>query len=518
MLKRILSVVALTALVACQNNSPAQKAAGSIDPSLDQVTIGNKSYIVKLKDRSKTRTRGVLALRGVGALSVLDAHEVGSLVKVQLNADDKAQQLYNLMKSPDVEYVVEDFKVHRLEAPMDLDGLRDQWALAKVNAERAWALAGNKGSHDVIVAVIDTGVDYNHESLRDNMVSGYDFASNDSDPMDVTSQQNPGHGTHCSGIIGATGTVENGTSGISPNVTIMPLRFLDEKGSGDLMNGIKAIDHAIANKANVISASWGASVGASQAQPLIEAVKRASDAGVVFVAAAANDGNDNDETSMYPANANFENTITVAASGPNDEKPQWSNYGEHRVHVASPGLDIISTLPGNKYDKLSGTSMATPLVSGMVALLMAQNPDLTGRDARSILQITGAKVQIETACNCRVDAGAAMEFLLDENMFVSPYYATIQPQETLQFDLVNDSGSVSFRSANPNVATIDQTGLMTGASEGETTIVAIDSNGVQHSSGKIYVKTLTEAVSCPLGDPAICQLFCAIDPTMPWCQ
>ncbi|MEZ4872532.1 MAG: S8 family serine peptidase [Bdellovibrionales bacterium] len=193
------------------------------------------------------------------------------------------------------------------------------------------------------------------------------------------------------------------------------------------------MDYAIEKGVDVISASWGATISAAQAKPLIEAVQRASDAGVIFVAAAANDGRNNDATDVFPANAEFANTISVAASGSNDQKPQWSNYGRRTVHLASPGLDIMSTLPNNRYDNLSGTSMATPLVAGLVALLKSQNPELTGQDARALLQTTGAKVSIETACNCRIDAGEAMSALVEKRMFISPAAMTLSPSDSAQF-------------------------------------------------------------------------------------
>lgn len=107
-------------------------------------------------------------------------------------------------------------------APIEIEALKEQWAISKVQAEKAWTRAGNKGSKKIVVAVIDTGVDYKHKSLASNMMAGYDFKDKDNDPMDKTSQQNPGHGTHCAGIVGANGLVDGGIVGMSPDVTIMP--------------------------------------------------------------------------------------------------------------------------------------------------------------------------------------------------------------------------------------------------------------------------------------------------------
>ena len=420
-------------------------------------------------------------------------------------------------------------------APVDAAALKDQWAIAKVQAEKAWQRAGNKGNRKIIVAVIDTGVDYKHPALAPNMIAGYDFAENDADPMDKTGFQNPGHGTHCAGAVGATGLIDGGIVGLSPEVSMMPLRFLDERGSGDLNNAIKAIDYAVEKGANIISASWGAAVPRSTAAPLLEAIKRADDKGVIFIAAAANDGKNNDTTEMYPANNGFPNSITVAASGASDAKPSWSNYGTATVHVASPGENIMSTLPNSKYGNLSGTSMATPLVSGLVALMMAQDPTLTGAQVRAILQTTGAKVSIETACNCRVDAFEAVDAVLSKKMVVVPAAATVGAGETINVSALYGKAPFKFASSNSSVGTIADNGTFTAVANGSTTITVTDADGKTASSLNFNVGRKSagnppggnpgqpptdpgQPGDCPLGDPAICQIICQIKPDLPFCQ
>jgi thermitase len=362
---------------------------------------------------------------------------------------------------------------------------------------------------------------------------------------------NPGHGTHCSGIIGATGLIENGTVGISPEVSIMPLRFIGPDGSGDLNSAIKAIDYAISKKVRVISSSWGAAVDRSSAQPLVDAVKRADDAGIAFVVAAANDGKSNDETEVYPANAGFGNTISVAASDDQDAKPKWSNYGQRTVHVASPGLNIMSTLPNNRYGNLSGTSMATPLVAGLTAFLLAQDPSLTGAQVRALLQHTGAKVDIETACHCRIDAMTAVDTLLNKKMFIVPAAATLGPQGSVRFSTKNAKGNVTYTVANAAVGTIAADGAFTAKSAGDTTVTATDASGAQSTTLRITVGALGEqdppaggsapqppgdgggqpplpqppgggggggGGACPIGDAAQCQALCQIMPDLPFCS
>lgn len=491
------------------------------------------------------RGQGLVSMASVGVqqhVFVADHNPFGRLLKIQVDPAHEAQALAQLLSNPNVESVVPNIRLHAYAAPLNPVTLKQQWALAKVNAEKAWTRAGNRGSRNTLVAVIDTGADYRHESLAPNMVTGFDFISNSADPMDKTSAQgNPGHGTHCSGIIGATGLINGGTIGISPEVSIMPIRFLDENGSGDLNNGIKAIDFAIQKKVRVISASWGAAVPRSQAGPLIDAVKRADDAGVIFIVAAANDGKSNDTTEVYPANAGYPNTIVVAASDANDAKPYWSNYGKRTVHLAAPGDAIMSTLPGNKYDNLSGTSMATPLVSGLAAFLLSQDPTLTGSQMRALLQTTGARVNIETACNCRVDAFAAVDTLLAKRLFLAPAAATLNVGETMKFSGVHGGGGYTYAVADAAIGSIAADGTFKALSKGDTTVAVKDSNGSSASS--LTISVVDGAAnppgggtppqppgggfpqppgggapgSCPLGDQQLCDVICQISPTLPFC-
>lgn len=485
-------------------------------------------YLVKIRNPLAVSTFNTVP----GEYEVRDYHAPGQLMKVYIPETRKVKAMVNILANPNVEYMVPNFRLKAFEAPLDTQNLREQYALAKVRANDAWKKAGNRGSKKVVVAVIDTGVDYRHKDLAPNMMPGYDFAGNDNDPMDETSAQNPGHGTHCAGIIGAAGVVNGGIIGLSPEVTMMPLRFLDKNGGGDLNNGIKAIDYAIEKKVDVISASWGATVPRSTAMPLIEAVRRAEAAGIVFVVAAANDGRNNDRTDVYPANANLSNTISVAASNSSDAKPSWSNFGRAMVHVAAPGEGIISTLTGNKYGNLSGTSMATPLVAGLVALIRAQNPELTPGEIRSLIQATGAKVSIQTACDCRIDAFEAMNTVIDRRMFVHPNAGTIAKGETLNVTGVFGQPPFQFKVSNPEVATIDSQGVLTAQSEGEFVVTVTDARGVTADSYKIFVGTAGSSDpgnpgnpgdpglpgECPLQDPMMCELICQFVPDLPWCN
>jgi thermitase len=479
-----------------------------------------KEYLVKYQ--SNNAFAAMMNFSSTGDITVLSNHTRGQLVTVDIAPQNEVEILAQLMSNPSIEYVVPNIKLHTFAAPVDTMALKSQWAIAKVQVEKAWERAGNKGSKNVVVAVIDTGVDSAHESLAKNVIAGYDFADNDNDPMDETGGQNPGHGTHCAGVIGATGLVDGGTVGMSPEVSIMPLRFLDKNGSGDLDKAVKAIDYAVEHGVQVISASWGATVSRATAAPLLEAIKRADDKGIIFVAAAANDGKNNDSTNVFPANSGFPNSITVAASGPNDEKPYWSNFGTANVHLASPGVKIMSTLPKNKYGELDGTSMATPLVAGLVALVKAQDPTLTGAQIRALLQTTGAQVKIQTACNCRVDAFAAVDAVKSQKMTVVPAAATLATGGTLNLSVLYGQAPFKFVSSNPAVASVSETGTLTAAGNGITRVSVTDAAGKVASTLDIHVGANgtdpKPPGDCPLGSQKLCDIICKVKPELPFCQ
>lgn len=498
-----------------------------IAASVAVLAVGAQSsaeeFLVKYKSRALVKQLRYQTMSASVGLRMLEEHQPGRYVVVDVNKSVAATTLANLASNPDVEWITPNYKLEAYSAPIDLLTLKNQWAIAKVQAEKAWSRAANKGRKNVTIAVIDTGIDYRHPNLAPNMVPGYDFKGNDSDPMDETGSQNPGHGTHCAGIAAATGLVADGVIGMGPEVSLMPIRFLGADGSGDLNAGIKSIDYAIEKKAQVISASWGAAVPRSQATPLIEAVERADAAGVIFVAAAANDGKSNDTTDVFPANSGTANMISVAASSSDDGKPNWSNYGKASVHLAAPGEKIMSTLPKNSYGELSGTSMATPLVSGLVAFLKAQDPSLTGAQIRALLQTTGSKVSIETACNCRVDAFAAVDHLLQKKPWMVPTAATIAENASLVLNVVNGKAPYKFTSSNPSAVTVDDGGTVVGVAQGTAVITAVDADGNSISSLDFNVGLQSAPPEgpggeCPVGDPAMCQILCGIMPELPFCQ
>lgn len=284
----------------------------------------------------------------------------------------------------------------------------DQWALSnsgqnggKANADvaalKAWQK--NRGSEDVVVAVLDTGVDYTHSDLISNMwvrpeglaaytdtelgtfndKFGFNAVDNLSDPMDDN-----GHGTHCAGVIGAEGNNEIGIAGINWNVQIMPLKFLGRGGFGTTKDAIEAINYAVDRKkkgvnVRVISASWGST---QYSKALEDAIRAAGDEGILFVAAAGNNAGDNDKRPHYPSNYDLPNVISVAALDSSDLLASFSNFGAKSVHVAAPGKEIVSTWLKDGFREASGTSMATPHVAGIAGLIVANEPDISVKDLR----------------------------------------------------------------------------------------------------------------------------------------
>ncbi|MHA1743657.1 MAG: S8 family serine peptidase, partial [Candidatus Heimdallarchaeota archaeon] len=269
------------------------------------------------------------------------------------------------------------------------------WGVDDVDAEEVWGgaenavdvVTGNVAGQGVKVAIIDTGIDYTHPDLDDVYAGGYDFVADDSDPKDEN-----GHGTHCAGIVAAEDNGE-GVIGVAPKTSLYAVRALDAYGSGSVSDIVAGIDWCINNDMDVISMSLGSS---SPDSTLEDAVNRAYNAGIVVVAASGNDGKN---AISYPAK--YANAIAVGAIDSNHNLASFSNYGPEQ-EVVAPGVDIYSTMPtytvtlnswwygglSKNYDQMSGTSMATPMVAGVCALILSANPNLSPGEVRNILHDT----------------------------------------------------------------------------------------------------------------------------------
>jgi subtilisin family serine protease len=261
----------------------------------------------------------------------------------------------------------------------------------------AWKIT--RGSRSVKVGLVDTGSTPSHPNLKDNITTGaapagesapdgpifgWNFVNDSAGAIDDN-----GHGTHCSGTIG-----------VSPVVSILPVKFLDDQGSGSSADGINAINYAVANGVQILSLSWG---GPGESDLLNEAIQNAINAGVLVVAAAGNDSTSNDTTPSYPAS--YPGVISVASSDENDALSDFSNYGSS-VTIAAPGSDIYSTLPDDQFGILSGTSMATPQVAGALALAYAAKPGLAAADLNTALCSTAKKILTDSTSCGRLDVAA----------------------------------------------------------------------------------------------------------------
>lgn len=325
---------------------------------------------------------------------------------------------------PQVEYAEPNYEISLDQASNTVGaaGANDprfdgQWALSKISVPEAWRKT--KGSNEIVVAVLDSGVEYSHVDLANNIwtrpatmapyhdqdlgtvddVHGYNAVANDGDPIDDN-----GHGTFCAGIIGAECDNNAGVCGVNWKTQIMPLKFMNAGGFGYVADAVEAINYAIERKRagvnlRVINASWGLS---QPSRALEDVIRKAYEAGILFVAASGSTSSDNETSQRYPAGYNLRNIISVAATDRSDALAQFSNYGSKSVHLAAPGKDILTTALGNDYELHSGTSMAAAFVAGVAALVVSARPGLSTEELRSLLlrsvdTLPGLRGKVSTA-------------------------------------------------------------------------------------------------------------------------
>lgn len=282
------------------------------------------------------------------------------------------------------------------------------WGLKMINGPVAWDTT--IGSRDVVVAVIDTGITNSHPDLKNNLwinereilgnnvdddANGYvdDYYGANTITRTGPGSDDNGHGTHVAGTIGAEGNNSEGVAGVNWMVRLMAVKFLDSSGSGSTANAIRSVEYVIQAKqrgANVvaINASWG---GGMFNDTLFNAIKRAASLGIMFAASAGNSARNNDSYPSYPASYGADNIISVASIDSLGNLSYFSNYGRNSVHIAAPGSSIYSTIYPSGYAVLSGTSMASPHVAGVVALAYAACPSLAMSTLKQIVFNNGAK-------------------------------------------------------------------------------------------------------------------------------
>ena len=446
-------------------------------------------YLVKMKGRPSGSKSASFVGKMSGKMALKATFGKLNLHHMVVNpGQDAAQVLSDLRSNPDVEYVEPNYVVKKVgdDAGQDnhiysaaemqafvaqnfAQGSYSQ-SSADTKVTQAWSAMTSSVSEDPVVAIVDTGIDYNHfvftgtgaiwtnpgevgtdsgghnrstNGIDDDSngyvddVRGWNFHSGTNNPMD-----DEHHGTHVAGIVlGVTQDIFAGT--LAPaKIRLMALKFLGADGSGSTSDAISAIYYAVNNGAQVINNSWG---GGSYSQALHDAMAYAYDHNVVLVVAAGNNSSNNDSTPMYPANYPVPSLISVAASTDFDALASFSNYGTSTVPIAAPGLGIRSTIPGNAFQYMSGTSMASPFVAGAAALAWREAPNLSGYQIRNLIVNSAHSVSGLTS---KVTSGARADAL-----------------ETV----VNAKGEVSVSSVQPGYTPTAPAGYRDPASESAKT-------------------------------------------------
>lgn len=362
-----------------------------------------------------------------GEVSPKDQFSSSEILHVKLSDTSDAgleQAIDQLESDPRVAYAVTNDVVHsfgeaRAVVPNDLH--KALYGMERISAPQAWADTSGERGEAPLIAVIDSGVDYNHPDLKDNIwtnpnevvngkdddgngviddIHGYSPVRKSGDPMDSGS-----HGTHVAGTVGAVGNNGQGVTGVAWEANMMPVQFL-AGGTGTLADAIAGIAYADAMGARVTQNSWG---GGAPNQALIDAFSSSS---ALHICAAGNDGNNSDIKPMFPAAYPLSNILSVAATDDQDNLASFSNYGQSSVDLAAPGVKTYSTIPGGEFGLKSGTSMATPHVSGAASLILTKFPNLSNEELKDRLMFSTDRVwQLEgkVASGGRLNVARALE-------------------------------------------------------------------------------------------------------------
>lgn len=400
-------------------------------------------YVVKLK--ANVRKSNIQSLSQALGSEIKSTIADDNIVVIRKSAIEKSSSVIkSLSKNPLVEVVEPNF-IYRINRTPNDPSFGKLWGLQNtgqndaksakapglagtdIDVVRAWDIT--QGSDDVLVAVIDTGIDYNHPDLKENLwtnqaelngqtgvdddgngvvddIYGANFvdaAAPTGNPLD-----DHGHGSHCAGTIGARGDDGRGVAGVAWRVKLMGVKFLSAEGGGTLEGAILSVDYATRMGAKIMSNSWG---GGGESQLLKEAIERANTAGSLFVAAAGNNASNNDTRPFFPAGYQVPNVLSVVAVDNQGALASFSNYGKRTTHIAAPGVNIYSTFKDGGYIWLSGTSMATPHVSGVAALLAAKESQFTNTQLKERLLTTAthlASVRSKTSSGGMVNAYSAL--------------------------------------------------------------------------------------------------------------
>lgn len=416
-MKRIFSLglgIALTSLACADNSSPSLNASACVSTSEDTLQGTDaqglnsllfspdvNQYIVKTKTKVLLPTGNPVRTYTVKGLEI-DIQKISDQsfsLRLQ-DGQNRIEVIEDVLNSYDVEYIEPDFEIVAAESSVEVASR--QWAHKVIKTYDAWTYT--EGREDVVVAVIDSGVDFDHPDLRttewrnpkeipnngrdddgnglvDDM-HGWDYVDKNPTATPSVSSSAAYHGTHVAGIIAGAKNSAQRVAGVAPRVKIMSLKFLNSEKSGFTSNAIKSIYYAIDKNVRIINASWG-SYNVSKA--LQEAIRAAQNAGVLFVASSGNYGSNNNSKPFYPASYNYSNILSVTASTSSDKWLSGINYGDKTVDFAAPGSGIVSTDRNKGYKSRSGSSMAAPYAAGIAALALSVNSHLSYQQMKSAL-------------------------------------------------------------------------------------------------------------------------------------
>jgi len=415
-----------------------------------------KSVLVQVEPSTdnlleKTNSERILQTQVKDLLNLVDGSTYRlypSFNIAEINLDegmDVMKAIELLTMKDEVVHAEPNYQIEVANIPNDPD-YDSLWAMDMIDAPKAWEIT--TGSEDVVVSVIDTGIDHNHPDLKENVWTsdegfhGYNAVNDSYYPKD-----DHGHGTHVSGTIGAVGDNELGVVGVNWNVSLMGVKVLDSEGMGNIGNVIAGLEYVAEKRRegeNIVatSNSWW---GDGRSELLYEAIEQQQEEDILFVIAAGNDGLSNAETSSYPANYDLTNIISVAATDQNDNLADFSNYGKRSVHVGAPGVDIYSTLLDGEYDYATGTSMAVPHVSGLAALIASHDPSYDHINLKNIILSSvdpTDSLQDRTLVDGRINAFNSLEQSPDPDdirfWVHSPYTSTQWREKTSIMISLND--------------------------------------------------------------------------------
>ncbi|MDK2959807.1 MAG: serine protease [Synergistaceae bacterium] len=399
-MKRVGSIVALVVLLGLAATAGASQIPGGNDYPEGEVLVLLKVPVsaesvsaAAFRQALSASATNVAASAGAQAVSSTPtiAEVTGKDIVLLRSGEKTTEELLQALEgNPAVLAASPNYRVYAAQTPND-PGYSNLWGMSAIRAPAAWDRS--TGSRGVYAAVLDTGIDYNHDDLADNMGRdlnghlGKDILNNDDDPMD-----DDGHGTHVAGIIGAVGNNGIGVAGVNWGVSLLSVKVLDSNGDGSFATVARGLDYITGQKrggrnirvANLSLAGW-VSPYSDAVTTLRNACRAAADQGILLVFAAGNDGYNIDDPidgeRPYPASFNESNMITVTAIDSNGTRKY--NYSSRYVHLAAPGVGIWSTYSNDKYAEMSGSSMAAPHVSGAAALLAARYPSEAAWQIRS---------------------------------------------------------------------------------------------------------------------------------------